>query len=275
MNGMHKTRVDIVVSKVISNCRENMHMSKRDTAPVPILSRIFQIWRYGKILLLLYLFCRESFKYCLLKMSDSSYVAVHSQAWQSYVTVHSLLSYGPPMQLSPGVVHETKSRRSSLTPQLYVHSQQSELSIPIWICLFLDGELSNDVGIYESKSAEGFSAFQRRSCINCDDVNVLMSSTVLVVPRLVFQCIVGLPLLEARQLRSTNTVSANLSVLSTWITLDTMALYCRTHWYIVICVFFFSRDYSKWNLCIPETRSQLISLTWKHPDLWYANNQSK
>ena len=27
-------------------------------------------------------------------MSDSSYVAVHTQAWQSYVTVHNLLRYG-------------------------------------------------------------------------------------------------------------------------------------------------------------------------------------
>ena len=42
--------------------------------------------------------------------------------------------------------------------------------------LWLVGEVDNHVAIYESKVAEGFSAFQRRSCLNdgaCGNVMVI------------------------------------------------------------------------------------------------------
>ena len=49
-----------------------------------------------------------------------------------------------------------------------------------WVGLWLVGKMNNHVGIYGSKVAEGFSAFQRRSCLSF--VSTAMAQVIEILP---------------------------------------------------------------------------------------------
>ena len=120
-------------------------------------------------------------KYYLMDESESSYVTVHIQAWQSYVTVYSLLCYGPKCISNPVSYMKTRSRQRSLTTQLY--SQKSELSninehygseYPPWIKFYQasKNEMKLPVNVPQVKKLRHMTSVGKLKCCSVQQVLV-------------------------------------------------------------------------------------------------------